>query len=286
MRQRVLALKSGSALSGSVLGRRGSSLSRHLICRHTTSAGGKSMALAASQPYVHVRICIQILCIAGLHAHHLVSNMGRPACQTSSGHDRRLFSGRFMNSMLLCIHTQKYSARMMHTVRGKHRQEPQPAAMTRVTGGFDGRCWKLMLEPCPRVTRVNSPAGIMQACASWGPGVSTMRLTSLMACPKVVPWKPVVRNDSIIPSKSRPWLKSHPLMTGVSGSASVGIKTACKQARADTCDQHALPGLSLEFWTTWTLKFSTSITHSTSFYLFLALSYACKARPESLHMSG
>lgn len=68
-----------------------------------------------------------------------------------------------------------------------------------------------------------------------------MRLTSFTAWPSAVAWKPVVYMLPMIASMSLPELKSWPLMTGVSGYRSVGIRTACertgeggrRRARAD-----------------------------------------------------
>lgn len=56
----------------------------------------------------------------------------------------------------------------------------------------------------------------------------TIRLTSSMACPKDVAWKPVWIMESIMLSRSRPWQKSQPLMVGVSaGTSPEAPSTAC-----------------------------------------------------------
>jgi hypothetical protein len=54
----------------------------------------------------------------------------------------------------------------------------------------------------------------------------TILLTSSMACPSAVAWKPEVIIAPMMASMSPPLLKSWPLMMGVSGTVSVGTSTA------------------------------------------------------------
>jgi hypothetical protein len=58
-------------------------------------------------------------------------------------------------------------------------------------------------------------------------------LTSSMACPSAVAWKPDVIMAPRMLSMSDPLLKSWPLMMGVSGTVSVGTSTACRQQNGD-----------------------------------------------------